>query len=486
MTQANRHTEDPQSWREPADGTNLRLAIGPIQYFWPRARVEAFYDRLAERDGLVIYLGETVCSKRRELNRDDWLALGRELRQAGHEVVVSTLSLIEAGSELGACRRWVENGEFTVEANDMSAVYYLTERKLPFVAGPGINLYNHLAVDYLRRLGMFRMVLPVELGGPEFSHVQKGTIFAWWAGVQSLLPMFTGGLADRYGHKNTIAVAILLKIAGYGLMAHMMSYGGFFSGCMLLAAGTAIFKPGVQGTLAASLHASNASVGWGIFYQLVNVGGFLGPVLAGVLRLMDWSYVFWACAAIVAVNFLWLPFYRDATQDGEAGFDAAETAAGWGRLSRVISLRAVRFWVVAVTLLAAGLVAWRLTGAGVSWGGISAAAVFCATLWLYLARKPAYDAGRADPLSVFVVSVAGLFQHRVFFFCLVFSGFWLMFNQVFDLLPNVIDDWVDSSGIIATRPAPSAYRSTTACSSPAPATWSCSGIPRSMPACIAG
>ncbi|MDT8409205.1 MAG: U32 family peptidase [Wenzhouxiangellaceae bacterium] len=155
---------NPQVPGERSNNGTMRLSIGPIQYFWPRDQVERFYDRLSSHCPLSIYLGETVCSKRRELDRDAWLAIGRALAGHGHEVIVSTLSLIEAGSELGACRRLVENGEFTVEANDMSAVHYLVERKLPFVAGPGINLYNHLAVDYLRRNGMFRMVLPVEMG----------------------------------------------------------------------------------------------------------------------------------------------------------------------------------------------------------------------------------------------------------------------------------------------------------------------------------
>jgi hypothetical protein len=71
-----------------------------------------------------------------------------------------------------------------------------------------------------------------------------------------------------------------------------------------------------------------------------------------------------------------------------------------------------------------------------------------ALLYWFGTHKERYDEGRGDPVSVLVVSAAGLFQHRVLWFCLVFSGFWLMFNQVFDLLPNVIDDWVDSSGLI--------------------------------------
>ena len=240
-----------------------------------------------------------------------------------------------------------------------------------------MEMFERLAYYGVRAVVAIYMVLPLEQGGPQFTHVEKGTIFAWWAGIQSVLPMFTGGYADRYGHKRTISFAIILKIIGYVLMAVMMDFWGFFSGCMFLAAGTAVFKPGVQGTLAATLKESNASVGWGIFYQLVNVGGFLGPVLAGVLRIMDWQYVFYSCAIIVAINFLWLPFYKDPTEGAE--------------ISEEFS----------------------------------------------------------DPWKVLVTSVMGLFKPRVFFFCIVFSGFWLMFNQVFDLLPNVIDDWVDSSGIIA-------------------------------------
>jgi len=154
----------PAAEHDTVEPLDLRLAVGPLPYLWPREQVFEFYRRLEARDALVVYLGETVCSKRRELGRDDWLAIGRRLRAAGHEVIVSTLSLIEAASELGACRRWVENGEFSVEANDMSAVQFLGERNLQFVAGPGINLYNHVAVDLMRRSGMFRMVPPVEFG----------------------------------------------------------------------------------------------------------------------------------------------------------------------------------------------------------------------------------------------------------------------------------------------------------------------------------
>jgi dipeptide/tripeptide permease len=313
-----------------------------------------------------------------------------------------------------------------------------------------MEMFERLAYYGVRAVVAIYMVLALEEGGPQFTHTQKGTIFAGWAFVQSMLPVFTGGFADRYGHKKTIAIAIAIKIVGYLFMAFFHSYGLFYVGCMLLAAGTAIFKPGVQGTLAATLKKDNASVGWGMFYQLVNVGGFLGPVVAGYLRLLDWQYVFIACAFIVAVNYLWLPFYDDPTQDADA-VDEAGQQKNWSLVSQSIShtwaKTLLAFWCVltAVTLYRMGMEPNLPNGQLVVMTG-----VFVVALGLFVRSKDRLDEGHTDALSVFVVSAAGMFQHRVLWFCAVFSGFWFMFNQVFDLLPNVIDDWVDSSGVIGS------------------------------------
>jgi collagenase-like PrtC family protease len=103
----------------------MRLTLGPLQYCWPRDRILAFYDQAARWPLDVIYLGETVCSKRRELRTADWLALAAELADQDLEVVLSSLALLEAESELATLGRLVDNGRFRVEANDMSAVQLL-------------------------------------------------------------------------------------------------------------------------------------------------------------------------------------------------------------------------------------------------------------------------------------------------------------------------------------------------------------------------
>ncbi|HOZ06082.1 MAG TPA: U32 family peptidase, partial [Arenimonas sp.] len=78
----------------------MKLSLGPLQYFWSRERTLAFYQEAAQWPVDIIYLGETVCSKRRELTTRDWIALAEELAAHGKQVVLSSLALIEAESEL--------------------------------------------------------------------------------------------------------------------------------------------------------------------------------------------------------------------------------------------------------------------------------------------------------------------------------------------------------------------------------------------------
>lgn len=142
----------------------MKLSLGPLQYFWPRERTLAFY-RMATNWPLdVIYLGETVCSKRRELGTRDWIALAGELAAGGKQVVLSSLALIEAESELGVLARMVDHGGFWIEANDLSAVQLCRKRGVPFVAGPSLNVYNHRALAMLVEDGLRRWVPGVEQG----------------------------------------------------------------------------------------------------------------------------------------------------------------------------------------------------------------------------------------------------------------------------------------------------------------------------------
>ncbi len=153
-----------------------KLALGPVLYYWSKDTLLDFYERISAAPVDIVYLGETVCSKRRAFNTDEWLELAERLNAAGKEVVLSTMALLEAESELKTLRRLCENGRFTVEANDMGAVRLLAERKTPFVLGTGINLYNDQTLRFLAGLGAKRWVMPVELSRVTLASIQAGRL----------------------------------------------------------------------------------------------------------------------------------------------------------------------------------------------------------------------------------------------------------------------------------------------------------------------
>jgi collagenase-like PrtC family protease len=139
-----------------------RLSLGPLQFHWPKAQMQSLYRHVADSPVDIVYLGETVCSKRREFRHQDWIDTAEQLSTAGKSVVLSTFALVEAQSELGYIRRICENGDIMVEANDMSAVQMLAG-KVPFVGGPMLNVLNQRTLQKLVDLGLQRWVVPVEL-----------------------------------------------------------------------------------------------------------------------------------------------------------------------------------------------------------------------------------------------------------------------------------------------------------------------------------
>ena len=156
----------------PMTNWTPRLALGPVPYFWPRAALEDFYARAAGWPVDILYLGETVCSKRRSFTTDDWLEMAETLQAAGKEIVLSTLTLIEAESELKTLRRLCGNGQFMVEANDLGAVRLLVDAGVSFVTGPTLNIYNPRTLGLLARNGLRRWVLPVELSRDTLEDMQ--------------------------------------------------------------------------------------------------------------------------------------------------------------------------------------------------------------------------------------------------------------------------------------------------------------------------
>lgn len=151
----------------------MKLALGPLQYYWPRSAVFEFYQAIAETPVDVVYVGEAVCSRRHELRHGDWLDISRMLRDAGKQAVLSTMVLLESGSDVAAMHKIAQNEEFLVEANDMGAVHQLAGQR-PFVAGPQLNLFNPDALAWMAGLGASRWVAPLEMQRDDLAVLQQG------------------------------------------------------------------------------------------------------------------------------------------------------------------------------------------------------------------------------------------------------------------------------------------------------------------------
>ncbi|UGQ46401.1 ubiquinone anaerobic biosynthesis protein UbiV [Massilia endophytica] len=148
----------------------LKLALGPVLTYWPRATVFEFYQQVAESPVEIVYIGETVCSRRHELRLNDWLDVADMLADAGKQPVLSTQALIESNSELATLRKIASNGRYLVEANDFGAVHSMPPGT-PFVAGPHLNLYNGPALAMLAGLGATRWVPPLEMNREQLAHL---------------------------------------------------------------------------------------------------------------------------------------------------------------------------------------------------------------------------------------------------------------------------------------------------------------------------
>lgn len=151
--------------------TAARLSLGPLLYYWPRQQTFDFYDDIAKTEIDIVYLGETVCSRRHELDNNDWLTIGAKLQAAGKEVVYSSQVLFESESDVRRLKTLIAAGG-RIEANDMTAVNLLTATGAsPFVAGMTLNLYNEAALGLMASVGAYRWVAPVELDAKQLSHL---------------------------------------------------------------------------------------------------------------------------------------------------------------------------------------------------------------------------------------------------------------------------------------------------------------------------
>ncbi len=152
-----------------------------------------------------------------------------------------------------------------------------------------------------------------DTGALGFTQSQKGIMMGTVTAILYLLPLFTGALADRFGYKKMLIIAFVVYSLSYLLMGQARSYVAVYLTFLMVAVGAALFKPIVSATVAKTTDETTSSIGFGLFYMIVNIGGFIGPVFSSKLRhIYGWHIVFIMAASAIAINILLtLIFYKE-------------------------------------------------------------------------------------------------------------------------------------------------------------------------------
>ncbi len=157
--------------------------------------------------------------------------------------------------------------------------------------------------------GMF-MLLALYLTGSKdtgalgFTQEQKGYLMGPVVAILYFLPVITGAIADRYGYKRVLIVAYIILASGYFFMGIFKTYFSVYVVFLYVAVGAALFKPIISATIAKTTDDETSSIGFGIFYMMVNIGAFIGPVVASKMRENNWQFIFITSSIVILVNMI--------------------------------------------------------------------------------------------------------------------------------------------------------------------------------------
>ena len=282
-------------------------------------------------------------------------------------------------------------------------------------------------------------------GGLGFSDEDRGVLQGVVTFFLYLFPVVSGALADRYGFKKMLFAAFVVLVPAYYLLGQFKTFPTFFLAFMMVAIGASMFKPVIIGTISKVTNEKNASMGFGIFYMMVNIGGFVGPIVAGIVRAISWEYVFIASSGWIAINFIFVTlFYKEPTSEAKS--------ANPRSLKKVLSdmvevLGNGRFFLFIFGLLLLLVVGSKFTSDNtLTWNQITYfSIVWIAINFIYdfilrILSKGAIKNWFFTPMK--------LGDWKFGLFLLLMSGFWTSFNQIFYTLPLYIRDFVDTSDLM--------------------------------------
>lgn len=301
-----------------------------------------------------------------------------------------------------------------------------------------MEIFERLAWYGFFAVSSIYMTTPKSQGGIGFTDIERGAVQGIIPFFLYLLPVVTGALGDRVGYKKMFFFAFLVMTPSYYLLGQAQSFWPFFAALSFVALGAACFKPVVVGTVNHSTNDGNRGLGFGIFYTMVNIGGFLGPLVAGYMRAISWDAVFMMSAIWIAINFIPLMlFYKDpqtlpkTKQSPTQVLKTAQSVLGNTRLALAL--------FVALALLMSAGVGFSDYSQAFTW-----IAIWLVANWVWdrmLINRASTKAWWQQPMKVSNLPFA--------LYLLILAGFWTVYNQLFYTLPVYIRDYADTRDILA-------------------------------------
>jgi len=277
-------------------------------------------------------------------------------------------------------------------------------------------------------------------GGLGFSDEDRGVLQGLVTFLLYLFPVITGALADRYGFKKMLFSAFCILVPAYFLLGQFKTFPTFFLAFTLVALGAAMFKPVIIGTIAKVTNEKTSSMGFGIFYMMVNIGGFVGPIVAGVMRAMSWDYVFIASSAWIAINFIFVIFfYKEPTSEANSENKRS--------LKKVLTdmvevLGNGRFFLFIFGLLLVLVMGSKFTADNtITWNQI----ILFVLGWTAINVLYDFIIAKKDGNTSWCKTKMKIGDWKFGLFLLLMSGFWTSFNQIYYTLPLHIRDFADTS-----------------------------------------
>jgi len=270
-----------------------------------------------------------------------------------------------------------------------------------------------------------------DIGGLELSQAEKGIIMGVGTGILYFLPVLTGSIADRYGFKNVLVIAFIVYVTAFITMPLFHSFTGVFLIYLYLALGAALFKPIVSATVAKTTDDKTASIGFGIFYMMVNIGAFFGPLVTLVFKAQS-ELIFYISAGMISVNFILLFFYKEPESE-------IKRETGIKVFAEILSTLFVSI-VAFVSLFVVFLVIWviELPLFFINYGEKLAKRYTRFVLQLPIGE---------ENKKVFENITGIFFDSKFITFLVIVAGFWTMYHQLFFTLPVFIAQWVDTSTV---------------------------------------